>query len=214
MFPPPKHIPLASRVKSNLFLLLSLHTASPAKTNQNPEFKFPTHPNLHSLLAKCTFIKELKQIHAHIIQIGYLKEIVTAGKLIAFCATSHMGDLCHAQLVFDQIAEPNRFLWNSLIRGYSNSSNPRESIFLYSRMMGAGFTPDEFTFPFVLKACSLESAFMEAIGIHVHVVKLRFGSQVSVQNVLLHVYAVCGLIQYARQLFDDLSGEVLFLGIQ
>lgn len=154
-------------------------------------------------------MKELKQVHAQIILNGLIQEILTVGKLVAFCSTSTAGDIRYARFVFDRIAEPNKFMYNSLIRGYSNSKNPIEALFLYRQMMGGGLSPNHFTFPFVLKVCAFQLAFVEALAIHVHVIKLGFGSQVFVLNALLHVYAVCGSIQYARKLFDDIPEKNL-----
>ncbi|XXG81279.1 hypothetical protein AAC387_Pa09g1953 [Persea americana] len=200
---------VGSRQNSLFSFLVRFHTLPPAKYPSNPKFKSPILPNLHSLLDKCSNMKELKQVHAQIILNGLVQEIQTVGKLIAFCATSIAGDLHYGRFVFDRIAEPNKFMYNSLIRGYSNSNNPIEALFLYQQMMSGGLSPNQFTFPFVLKACAFELAFVDALVIHDHVIKLGFGSQVFVLNALLHVYAACGSIQYARNLFDDIPEKNL-----
>ncbi|XP_010255010.2 PREDICTED: pentatricopeptide repeat-containing protein At2g22410, mitochondrial-like [Nelumbo nucifera] len=152
---------------------------------------------------------ELKHLHAQIIVNGLLQENLTVGKLIAFCAISDAGNLSYARLVFDQIAEPNRFMWNSLIRGYSKSNFPREVFPLYHRMRGLGLSPNEFTLPFVLKACASELAYRESLLIHADAIKLGIGSQVCVQNALLSVYTACGSIESSRSVFDDIVDRTL-----
>ncbi|KAG9440852.1 hypothetical protein H6P81_021017 [Aristolochia fimbriata] len=174
-------------------------------TSINAELESPVHEILHSYLEKCTTMKHVTQIHAQIIAKGLLEETLTIGKLIAFCAISLAGGLGYARSIFNRVAEPNLFMWNSLIRGYSNGDNPKEALVLYRQMVVAGRLPNNFTFPFVLKACAFELALVETLAIHVQVVKLGFVSQVFVQNALLHVYAVCGAIDFSRKVFDGIT---------
>lgn len=67
---------------------------------------------------------------------------------------------------------------------------------------GASAAPDNFTFPFVLKAAAFLSALSEGAQIHAHVLKLGFASDTYVVNSLIHFYASCGCQSLARQLFD------------
>lgn len=172
-------------------------------------FKSPPQESIQLLLDKCSTMTELKQIHARIILGGLSEEALTLGKLIAFCAVADSGDLRYGQAVFDQIAEPNRFMFNSLIRGYSSSDDPSEAISLYRKMVGSGISPNEFTLPFVLKACACESAYWEAVLVHGQAIKLGIGSQVCILNALISVYIGCGLTSGARKVFDDISDRTL-----
>ncbi|PKA58409.1 Pentatricopeptide repeat-containing protein [Apostasia shenzhenica] len=95
-------------------------------------------------------------------------------------------------------------MYNSLIRGYSNSSSKLESFTLLQQMMAAGFTPNNFTFPFVLKSISGDSAFMECLALHSLIKKTGFGLQVVVMNALLHVYVSCEQISHAHKVFDEM----------
>lgn len=147
----------------------------------------------------------LKLLHAQIILHGLLSHDFTLGKLISFCALSEAGDLRYAQLVFDHILQPNKFMFNCLIRGYSNSQHPIKAIFLYFQMVRSGFLPNEFTLPFVFKACASELAYWEALVVHCHAFRLGILSHVCVQNALINVYTVCGLVQRARRVFDEMS---------
>ncbi|KAF3438856.1 hypothetical protein FNV43_RR17131 [Rhamnella rubrinervis] len=154
-------------------------------------------------------MRELRQLHAQIIFHCLTNENLTLGKLISFCAVADAGDLRYAQLIFDQVIEPNKFMYNSLIRGYSNSDDPVKSLLLYRKMIGLGLCPNEFTLPFVLKACAGKSAYWDAMVVHGQSIKLGFGFQVCVQNALINVYVVCGLFQYARKVFDAISERTL-----
>ncbi|KAF9605505.1 hypothetical protein IFM89_017524 [Coptis chinensis] len=41
-----------------------------------------------------------------------------------------------------------------MIKGHSNTDNPNGALLMYREMQVLGYTPDHFTFPFVLKACA------------------------------------------------------------
>ncbi|GAB4839416.1 hypothetical protein Ancab_028939 [Ancistrocladus abbreviatus] len=102
-------------------------------------------------------------------------------------------------------------MYNSLIRGYSNSNNSKKAIAFYCQMIHLGIFPNEFTFPFTLKACAHEMAYWKAVVIQRHAAKLGFGSQVGVQNALINVYVICGLICYAHKVFDDITHKTTVL---
>lgn len=64
---------------------------------------------------------------------------------------------------------------------------------------------DEFTFPSVLKACSRLGALREGEQIHAQIMKyFGFNSDGFVQNTLIHMYASCGELEIARNVFDEM----------
>ncbi|XP_071735139.1 pentatricopeptide repeat-containing protein At2g22410, mitochondrial-like [Rutidosis leptorrhynchoides] len=172
-------------------------------------FTSPAHETLHQLLEKCQSMKKLKKIHAQIILHGLHQQTLTISKLISFCALSESGDLCYAHLVFDQMSQPNRHTYNSLIRGYANSKVPINAINLYRRMSCFGISTNEFTYPFVLKACAVLCRLLDGVSVHVRVIKSGFESHVYVQNGLISVYCSCGDVRGSRKVFDDMVDKSL-----
>ncbi|KAF8387654.1 hypothetical protein HHK36_026308 [Tetracentron sinense] len=126
-----------------------------------------------------------------------------ASKLIEFCAVSEVGNLHFARKMFAQIPHPNTFTWNTIIRGYANSPFPKPSLHLFNQMLDSGATPNSFTFPFVIKACANLSAFQEGLQLHCFILKSGFDTHLFSLNGLIHMYATCGNISLARQLFDN-----------
>eukprot|EP01018_Ginkgo_biloba_P014303 Gb_06899 [translate_table: standard] len=154
-------------------------------------------------LQVCSSTKELKKIHAHILLNGLEQNVVLVTKLVTVYAMR--GSLESAQQVFDTIYKPNVFLWNAIIRGYARNGRPDETLRLYYQMQGLGIQADNFTFPFVLKACADLSALQEGKEIHYHIVKSGFEYDVYVGNALIDMYAKCASIKDARQVFDRMS---------
>jgi pentatricopeptide repeat protein len=72
-------------------------------------------------------------------------------------------------------------------------------------MLDYGLAPDNFTFPFVLKACSALSAIEEGRNIHEHTIRTGWETDVFVGAGLVDMYAKCGCVESARQVFDKIG---------
>ncbi|XP_058089016.1 pentatricopeptide repeat-containing protein At5g66520 [Magnolia sinica] len=156
-----------------------------------------------SLLERCSDMEKVKQVHAQMIKTGFVRDIIPASRLLSFCiATSNSCSLAYARMVFNGICQPNTFMWNTMIRGYSNSKDPKEALILYCQMLHNSAPLNAYTFPFLLKSCANLSALEETQQIHCQIIKNGFGLEVFAANSLLHVYVKSGCISSARQLFD------------
>ncbi|XP_020213749.1 putative pentatricopeptide repeat-containing protein At3g05240 [Cajanus cajan] len=157
-----------------------------------------------SLLAKCKSMSELKKLHGLIVTTPTIKSIIPLSKLIDFCVDSEFGDISYADLVFRQIDNPSVYIWNSMIRGFVNGHNPRMSILLYSQMIENGYSPDHFTFPFVLKASSLIADQDCGKCTHSRIVKSGFEADVYTATGLLHMYVSCADMKSGLKVFDNI----------
>ncbi|KAL2938463.1 Pentatricopeptide repeat-containing protein DOT4 chloroplastic, partial [Bienertia sinuspersici] len=155
-------------------------------------------------LTKSRSLRQGKTLHAHIISSGVLhKNTYLRTKLAAFYA--NCGHMKNAHIVFNQIQHKTSFLWNYMIRGYSSSGFPLNALLLYRKMMSFGIQPDNFTYPFVIKACG--DALLVEFGriIHAEVVISGFEPDVYVGNCLLAMYSKFGEMEIARLMFDRMS---------
>eukprot|EP01018_Ginkgo_biloba_P026787 Gb_37517 [translate_table: standard] len=156
-----------------------------------------------TLLQACTSIKELKQVHAHMLRSGIVRNIFLETKLVSlYC---NCGSIENARLVFDKMSKRNAFLWNVVIRGYAKNGLSEEALKLYYRMQQEGVQPDKFTFPSLLKACASLSAIEKGKEIHDDIIRIGVDSDVFVRNALIAMYGKCGRVDIARQLFDEMS---------
>eukprot|EP01018_Ginkgo_biloba_P037425 Gb_17095 [translate_table: standard] len=156
-----------------------------------------------SVLQACTNIKSLKQLHAHMLINGLEQNIILCTKLVNRYAM--YGSLHSAHLVFDKTYDRNVFIWNAIIRGYAGNGPFDQVLTLYFQMEQEGIRPDNFTFPFVVKACASLSDLQKGKKIHTHVIRTGFETDVFVGAALIHMYAKCGNIVNARQVFDKMS---------
>ncbi|VVA12728.1 PREDICTED: pentatricopeptide repeat-containing [Prunus dulcis] len=157
-----------------------------------------------SLLETCKSMSELKQLHGLMITTSVFKNVIPLSRLVDFCANSEARDLIYAKSVFHQINQPGVYIWNSMIRGYSNSENPAESLIMYREMLQRGYVPDNFTFPFVLKACSLITVYHYGRCVHNCIVKTGFESDMYASTCLLSMYASCADMNSGLKVFDNI----------
>eukprot|EP01018_Ginkgo_biloba_P030411 Gb_26159 [translate_table: standard] len=159
-----------------------------------------------SILQACANVKALvegKQIHSHILLGGFGQNAFLGTKLVSMYAIC--GSFVDARLLFDKIPKPNSFSWNEMIRGYVIHGFFSEALSFYYQMQRAGMRPDNFTFPFVLKACACLASLQEGKYIHDYISRYGFDSNVYVGNALLAMYGKCGSIEEARNVFDKMS---------
>ncbi|KAK9265512.1 hypothetical protein L1049_021553 [Liquidambar formosana] len=149
-------------------------------------------------------MKDLKQFHAHIIQTGFDQSLFVVGKIIVFCAVSGHGDMGYAVTVFENIRNPDGFLWNTMIRGFGKTSEPEMAFGYYKRMQEKGEVADNFTFSFLLKVCGQLGSVLLGKQIHCNTLKRGYESHVFVRNTLIHMYGMFEDIGTARRLFEEI----------
>ncbi|XP_021278539.1 pentatricopeptide repeat-containing protein At5g08305 [Herrania umbratica] len=155
-------------------------------------------------LGKCKSFSELKQIHALVITFGLSHHDPISTKLLSVAALSDTGNVDYAYRVFSRLPTSRVFNWNSIIRGYSNSKNPNKSISAFINMLRAGVFPDHLTYPFLVKASARLLKPELGGAIHCHALKNGFELDKFINNSLIHMYASCRDIVYARRVFDQL----------
>ncbi|RVW86966.1 Pentatricopeptide repeat-containing protein, chloroplastic [Vitis vinifera] len=163
-----------------------------------------------SVLDKCKSICELRQIHAQMIKTNLLNHQFTVSRLIAFCSLSGVsGGLDYASSVFSRIQHPNSFIFFAVIKGFSDTSNPVESLILYARMLSClNYSSGvEFSIPSVLKACGKLLAFDEGRQVHGQVLKTHLWFDPFVGNSMVRMYIDFGEIELARRVFDRMPNR-------
>ncbi|KAG8381577.1 hypothetical protein BUALT_Bualt06G0136000 [Buddleja alternifolia] len=113
--------------------------------------------------------------------------------------------------MFDKIPKTNIFLWNILIRGYAWIGPYEAAISLYNQLLDHGLVPDNFTLPFVLKACSNLSAINVGRGIHDQVRRTGWEMDVFVGAALIDMYAKCSCVNDSRRVFDKIVNKDVVL---
>ncbi|XP_060201223.1 pentatricopeptide repeat-containing protein At3g16610 [Lycium barbarum] len=179
----------------------------------NITWNFTQQPyyNYLAILDVCIESKSLligKSIHQHILKHNHYNENRSnlLDKLTRFYVSCSRLDL--ARQVFDKIPEPDRnkktILWNQMIRAYAWNGPFEKAIDLYYEMVGLGVGPTNYTYPFVIKACSALQDFENGLKIHEHVKRQGLDRDVYICTAFVDFYAKCGLLVEARRVFDGM----------
>ncbi|KAK4253700.1 hypothetical protein QN277_010341 [Acacia crassicarpa] len=156
------------------------------------------------LLKACKSMFQLKQIQTQMFLVGLHEDLDTLGKLMVICTDSSAGDLCYACRTFNYIHEPSLFIYNLMIKAFVGKSCFREAISLFSRLRNDGLWPDNYTYPFVLKAVGCIGEFNEAVKVHGFIVKTGLEFDTYVCNSLMRMYAELGKVDRFEKLFENM----------
>lgn len=81
-----------------------------------------------------------------------------------------------------------------MIRAYIQNSQSSQAFAAFFDMQVNGVDPDNFTHPFLLKACSGKNWLRVVQMVHAHIEKFGFCSDIFVPNSLIDTYSKCGLV--------------------
>ncbi|XP_068328160.1 pentatricopeptide repeat-containing protein At1g08070, chloroplastic-like [Pyrus communis] len=170
----------------------------------------PNESAVLALISACTVSKNLKfgrEVH------GFLRKEVTFGSNVKVGAAlvdlyAKCGCLDYAKRVFEGMPEKNAVVWNSLISGYSLNGLSKEAIDVFREMCCLDVKPDTFTISGLLSAC----AQMGAVNIGNWVRKFAEKNglwDVFIGTSLVDLYAKCGSIEAARDVFDQMDKKTV-----
>ncbi|KAK1570444.1 hypothetical protein Q3G72_001928 [Acer saccharum] len=111
------------------------------------------------LLNQCKTLRTVDHIHACLLKTGLFSDPFIFGKLLHHCSVTISDSLDYATRLFLHYPNPNVFMYNTLIRGFSESPQPQNSITTFIEMrressLFSSAAPDSFTFAFLLKAAA------------------------------------------------------------
>ncbi|KAK7266367.1 hypothetical protein RIF29_19011 [Crotalaria pallida] len=153
-------------------------------------------------------IKTLKNVHSKVYYLNFRESTSLGIKLMrAYAACGEPG---LARKVFDEIPERNVVVCNVMIRSYVNNHSYNDALRVFKDVVSCGLSPDNYTYPCVLKACACSGDLRFGLQLHGAVLKVRLDSNLFVGNGLIAMYGKCGCLLEARHVLDDiLSRDVV-----
>eukprot|EP01018_Ginkgo_biloba_P034730 Gb_12555 [translate_table: standard] len=117
---------------------------------------------------------------------------------------AHNGHVDEGLKLFQIMPKQNVASWTAMIAGYAQNGHSEEAMKLFQQMQVTGVKPNSNTFASVLPACANLAALEHGKEIHEEVIRSGFQSDVFVGSALVDMYAKCGSIENARNLFDKM----------
>ncbi|XP_057826528.2 pentatricopeptide repeat-containing protein At2g13600 [Cryptomeria japonica] len=131
------------------------------------------------------------------------RDVVSWTAMIAGYAQN--GNLGEASRVFKEMPQKNVVSWNAIIAGYTQNGLVEKALETFKQMQSAGVQPNSKTFASILPACAEMGALEHGMDIHQNILETGIFSNVVVVSALVDMYAKCGSLQKARELFDKIS---------
>ncbi|KDP31247.1 hypothetical protein JCGZ_11623 [Jatropha curcas] len=164
-----------------------------------------SHSLCVSLLNSCKSLTSLKQIHANVLKNGLDTDPFVAGKLLLHCTISLSDSLDYACSLFRHTPNPDVFMYNTLIRGLAESDKPQNSIFTFVEMRRESlFTPDSFSFAFILKAAANLRSLRTGVQLHCQALTHGLNTHIFVGTTLISMYGECGSVELSRNVFEEM----------
>lgn len=123
---------------------------------------------------------------------------------------SKCGALDTARGLFDAMLQKDVISWNVMIGGYTHESRYKEALALFRLMLRLNAEPNDVTFLGILPACAHLGALDLGKWIHVYIDKnFQSLTNTSLRTSLIDMYAKCGNIEAAKQVFDGMEAKSL-----
>ncbi|KAF5190194.1 Pentatricopeptide repeat-containing protein [Thalictrum thalictroides] len=171
----------------------------------------PDDVTMISLVSACAKMGNLEQgrvIHSYAKEFGLEKHLKVGNAVLdMYCKC---GDLEASQHLFDTMHERDVFTWTSLISGMVISGYFRESLVLFGRMQCENIRPDEVTLVSVLSACAQLGALEQGKYVHLLMDRYEVNRDVVLETALVDMYAKCGSIEFALQVFHGMRVKNVF----
>ncbi|KAL2515994.1 putative pentatricopeptide repeat-containing protein [Forsythia ovata] len=157
-----------------------------------------------SLISACASSRYLdlgRMIHGQVKAMGMECDVSVGTALINMYAKCR--EVESARKLFDELPKQNIAFWNSMIHSYVEAGLPFEALKLFHRIKSRNVEPDEVTFVGFIMACRDSGELDEGICIHSYLESNDCVKEsVILGNALTDMYAKCGSMDRARDVFD------------
>ncbi|CAL9766229.1 unnamed protein product [Musa acuminata subsp. burmannicoides] len=151
-----------------------------------------------------------RAVHAQVLCLGFQADVFVQNGIIAMYAKC--GDIAGARTVFDMLSVRNVVSWTSILSGCTQNGFPLEALELFRRMrLESDARPDFIILVSVLKSYMDEEDLEHGRSVHGLVIKGGFEDEPDLIIVLTAMYAKCGQVVVARQLFDRVTSMDVIL---
>ncbi|KAI5073993.1 hypothetical protein GOP47_0012006, partial [Adiantum capillus-veneris] len=142
------------------------------------------------------------RIHAYMLKCGLQAHATFGNYLVMLLAEVGCMHLAHS--IFDQLVSPNGKSWNALLVGYVKCGNHQQALSLYQWHRHRSIGINAYTFVDLLKTCTKLNDVKTGAALHAYFTKMGlFQGDLFVGSSLVDMYAKCGSLVKAQQVFDE-----------
>ncbi|XP_034223567.1 pentatricopeptide repeat-containing protein At3g46790, chloroplastic-like [Prunus dulcis] len=110
-----------------------------------------------------------------------------------------------ARQLFDKMQNRDLVTWTVMIGAFAECRNADESLVLFDWMIEEGVVPDKVAMVTIVNACAKLGAMHRARLVHYYICRNKFSLDVILGTAMIDMYAKCGCIDSAREIFDRMQ---------
>ncbi|XP_074269901.1 pentatricopeptide repeat-containing protein At2g03880, mitochondrial-like [Silene latifolia] len=162
-----------------------------------------------ALLSACVSLSayELgKQIHVHILKLGYTSNTFAGNSLVNMYAKC--GSLNDATLSFSRLKEKGIISWSAMIGGLANHGHGKEALELFDKMLLDGVHPNHVTLVSVLCACS-HAGLVDEAKHYFQTMETLYGIKPTQEHYscMIDIFARAGKLEESLKLVNEMPYE-------
>ncbi|GFQ00262.1 pentatricopeptide repeat-containing protein at1g25360 [Phtheirospermum japonicum] len=162
-----------------------------------------TYTSVLSACADAGLFLHGKQVHAYILRTEAKPDLVSWNAILS--AYVDMGNIHEAKTIFNEMPEKKSMLpWTVIISGLAQHGSGEEALKLFNEMRPNGLEPCDYAFSGAITACSELASLEQGRQLHGQLIRLGFDSSLSAANALITMYARCGVLESAQNVFDKM----------
>lgn len=150
-------------------------------------------------------------LHGVVCVLGYVNNVFVGNALVSMYG--RCGDLDGARQVFDEMIRSgivDVISWNSIVAAYMQSGDSKKALRMFYRMTTYGegenrLRPDAVSLVNILPAFASVLASMQGKEAHAYAMRTQLIKDLFVGNAIVDMYAKCGLMDDAHQVFDRMQ---------
>ncbi|PWA35292.1 Pentatricopeptide repeat-containing protein [Artemisia annua] len=159
----------------------------------------------------CGSFLDKESMHGYVAKMGFLEDGYVQNALMDLY--SRMGKVSIARNIFDNMQIRDTVSWNTIITGYVVCGCHEHALDLLHKMTQIDETngikkakckPNSITLMTVLPGCAALSALAKGKEIHAYAIRNLLATDVAVGSALTDMYAKCGCLTLARNVFDSM----------
>ncbi|KAK7394231.1 hypothetical protein VNO78_14753 [Psophocarpus tetragonolobus] len=175
---------------------------------------------LSSLISACAEISNSRLgmiVHCYAIKAHMGSDISVATTLVTMYTRCKL--FMYAMTLFNRMQYKDVVAWNTLINGFAKFGDPDIALEMFRKLQLSGIQPDSGTMVSLISACALLGDLERGFRIHGNIIKSGFESDMHVKVALIDMYAKCGSLWSAENLFqltkhvkDEVAWNVMIAG--
>ncbi|KAF5771904.1 putative tetratricopeptide-like helical domain superfamily, DYW domain-containing protein [Helianthus annuus] len=143
-----------------------------------------------------------ESLHGFVAKCGLDADLCVANCLLTMYVRCGSKEL--ARKFFDWVPVKELGTWNAMINGYAQNGYATEALELYREMESLGLDPNPITLVGVLSSCAHLGAQTIGVDVEKKIQNSSFKHNIFVNNALINMYARCGNLTKAQEIFDSM----------